>query len=120
MAPQADQQLAGCGVPELDRLVRADGGDAGAIGVNGYAHGRILVSVEDLERSSTGDIPDTDGPVLAGRDQPPAVGAVRQTLDVGCVPLESDGTPPVSASQVWMPCRTRRDPPAVRAVRDRV
>src|SRR4051794_40634646 len=51
VAAESQQFLAGVGIPELDCLVYARGRDAAAIGTDGYAASKQLVSLEILDHA---------------------------------------------------------------------
>src|SRR5262245_59603263 len=91
MSPHADQRLAGLGIPELDRLVRARRGDARAIGADGYAKGPPLIREKDVQASPARGIPDPQGPLgFSNRDDRSTVRVVREHIDWVAVPLERD------------------------------
>ena len=87
MSLERERLLAGAGVPDLDRLIVAGGGDAAAVGAERHASDEAGVSLEREHLLAGAGVPDLDRPIVAGRGDAAAVGAERHAIDAArCVP----------------------------------
>src|SRR5262249_17286531 len=76
-----DARAAGPQVPDLDRAVRAAGGDLPAVWPEGDGLDEVGVAVEGHHLPAGRDLPELDAPVLAGGGEVAAVGAEGQVED---------------------------------------
>src|SRR5439155_12081996 len=89
VALEADQFLAGRGIPQPHRWVAVDAAaqHALAVGRERRALAALAVTLEPRQLLAGGDVPDADGPVEGRRRQALAVAGKGHARDGGLVPL---------------------------------
>ena len=78
----------GRALPDADRAVQPGRADRGAVVAPGNVHDRVGVVAERQQVGPGDNVPDASREVGSPRDQPGAVGAEGQRLDLADVPLE--------------------------------
>ena len=107
MPAQREDLLPGHGIPDLDGLIQASGGDAAAVGAEGDSPEPAYVAVQAEDLASRVGIPNLDvligvhAEMAADRGEAAAVGAEREFLEASLRPRKVSCSCPVFASHSW-------------------